>query len=356
MKVPTRYSTPVFLTLAVMLVVAGFWLVSRPREPVYQGKTLTEWLYNNDPDFIWMSNDCYGHIHNDLWDELGRGGYVARGTATNQPAPTNINQQLDPAVVATRQMGTNAIPRLLELMASRPTAVERIRESLASKLQLKVSRFICPYHTLSPAERRRIAAFHGFAALGTNALPALPALSNLLQRPGPDFALGYAISAIGTDGISVLVNALTNSNKDAITVAAFSLGMEYPPVTSAAPALLSVLERGQASYQVFGALGRIGGDSTIVVPALTKYLGNTNAHSGSWGEPDMAILILGLHGEKARSAVPAIVKLYQDAEPTTRQVIRVVVKKLDPENVERLLGRPPSDKDDEDPYWNGARP
>jgi hypothetical protein len=341
--------------LAGILTATLIGYAWRGREPAYQGKTLTEWLYPSDPDFVWMPNDIYGHIHNELWDAVLAGGYAARDRATDQPAKPNPNLRQDPATVATRQIGTNAIPRLLELMAARPGAVERSRDYLAPKLPGFLSFFLNTTRLIPTAERRHVAACIGFQALGTNAESALPALSNLLQRPGSDFELGCAIAGIGPKGRTVLVHALTNSDSQARRVAAFCLGIDPEASAAALPALVSLVERGQADYQVLGAIGRLDGDAGLVVPALTRSLERTNALPAAGFEAEMAILILGLYRDQARSALPILLNRYDDADTTTRQVIRVVIKNIDPPNAQRLLGRAPTVEDDADPWWNGPQ-
>jgi len=351
-----RNRTVACFVLAGILTCTLIRFAARSREPVYQGKTLTEWLYNNDPDFVWMPNDLYGHIHNELWESVVAGGYAARDSATNEPVHPDIAPVPDPAMVATRQIGTNAIPRLLELIASRPSVVERSRDLLTPKLPARFSRFLYTTQMIPTAERRHVGAFKGFHALGTNAETALPSLSNLLQRPGADFELGCAIASIGPKGREVLVNALTNSESDSRNVAAFCLGNDLGARTTAVPALVSLVERGQASYQVLGAIGRLGGEADLVVPALTRFLERTNAPSAAGFETEnMAVMILGLYRGKAQSAVPVLLQLYEDTDKTTRQVIRVVIKNIDPQRAPQLLGRLPTANDDEDPWWNGAK-
>ena len=70
----------------------------------------------------------------------------------------------------------------------------------------------------------------------------------------------------------------------------------------------------------------------------------------------MAILTLGLFGEKAQQCVPILAKLYQNADPTTRQVIRMVIKRIKPSEAQSVSGRTPEKTDDEDPWWNGTKP
>src|SRR5690348_10436198 len=58
------------------------WFGLRNREPVYLGKTLTDWLYDKNV-FQFMANDVYGHIHNELWDAVVAGGHAASERKTH---------------------------------------------------------------------------------------------------------------------------------------------------------------------------------------------------------------------------------------------------------------------------------
>ena len=350
-----KYRTALYLRWVGLIALVIIWLVSPDREPRYQGKTLTAWLYNPDPDFVGMPNDVYGHIHNELWETLLAGGYAAREKQTNQFMFTGPGLEPDPGTVATLKIGTNAIPRLLKLMASRPGMGERFRAAVGPRLPSRVSLFLFRTPLIRTAERYRYAACKGFEALGTNAASALPALSELLKLPEADFELGLAISAVGVGGREVLVNALTNRDEQSRRVAAFCLGLDPGAQDSACPALLSLVDRDQANYQVLGALGRLGGSPHMVIPVLTRFLERRNELGVAGFETELAILILGLYGEKAEPAVPVLVSLYGPADKTTRQVIRVVINHIQPEDFQRLLGRPPGAKDNEDPWWGGAQ-
>jgi hypothetical protein len=339
------------------------FVLGRSNEPAYDGKTLTQWLqiYRPNPSAFEQPNDFYGHIHNELWDRL-------REVLKSTPAGSNTLEASAPVesstgqlvlaeeVVAIQQFGTNGIPHLIQLMTAKPTPGQKIRLAIAEHLPHGAGEFVYPYFRRSPAKDCHTAARDGFTILGTNAEPALPALSNLLFTGEADFPLTSAIAGIGPRGIALLTTTLARQPRRSRDESALALGLCGAAATSAIPALLNCVEQGHASYQVFGAIGRIGGESVLVVPTLTKYLETTNVLAGGELDAAMAMMILGLRGENARPAVPAMVKLYGSGDPTTRQVIRFVLKKIDGEQVARLLGRASATNDDEDPWWGGAQP
>jgi HEAT repeat protein len=260
---------------------------------------------------------------------------------------------VDPGVFVTQHLGTNAIPRLLELLSSRPGLRECCADRIAATIPA-LSPFLHGHPLFQTAEGRRIASWKGFGALGTNAESALPALRKMLCRPEADFLLSSTIAEIGPRGVDVLVNALTNQDDHVVSVAAFALGWLGPAANSAVPALVDLVAQGRASYQVLGALGRLGAYPELVIPALSTYLQKANELPRASSESEMAILILGLYGEQSRPVVPVLLKLYEDPDKTRRQVIRVVLKHIDPRHVQGLLGRVPNTRDDEDPWWGGT--
>lgn len=311
----------VALVLALALAGLWAWRLSRPAEPEYDGRTLTEWLYPTDPDFEWIPNDLYGHIHDELLAQLESGEpWTATKVRTDQ-APLDGG----PRRAALRSLGTNALPWLLDWMASRPRPTERLRGFMHRKFALP------EFHPsgLSPVERRHVAAFDGFAELGALAEPALPELSNLLNQPNPDLPLAWAIAQIGPNGIAVLTNALTHPRGEVRDLAALSLGLEGPAATSAVPVLLTLIDRGDASYQILGALGRIGCEPPQAAPVLTRHL--ERIASGEADDPFcMTALLLGLCGDQARPAVPRLLKLCEEAGWSDRASIRQALNRIDP--------------------------
>jgi hypothetical protein len=338
----------------IVLLAVVFLAVPTP-EPVYQGKKLSEWLFVPASDFGIMPNDIYGHIHDELWEAVVAGGYEARDHETPGLAFTRGAQVPDPSAEAVRAIGTNAIPFLLELLSPRPSLAERAGDILRLHLPPFVARVLGNDSSFETVARRRNAARYGFQALGTNAACALPVLTQRLHGPEADFELGLIIGDSGPRGREVLLTALTESNKDARRIAAFCLGVDPSAREAAVPVLLSLLERDESDSQVMGAIGRLGGPPELVIPAIAGFLQKTNALTAGGGDSYMAILVLGLYREKARNTASLLAQLYPEEDTATRQAIRMVLKRICPERVEELLHRPPSESDDEDPGWNGAK-
>jgi hypothetical protein len=135
-----------FILILLAAVVLGCTAVFTwaEKEPSYQGKTITEWLFQREL-IRGVDQDYY------VW---------------------TIGEK---SVAAIEAIGTNALPTLLRMMASHDGAVK-------SKLINLLNSQSLVHLWLHTAEDRRRAAFYGFVFLGTNALPAVPALIALTKN------------------------------------------------------------------------------------------------------------------------------------------------------------------------------
>src|SRR3954447_12986754 len=137
--------------ILLLTLVAGGIVILRslpPREPVYDGKPLSFWVGQYRTN-TWIS------VHEEL--------------ATQ-------------AETAIRHIGTNATPVLLKMLG---TTASPLRIKLTSKIP---KHWLTSFHILTADEyrqqidQRREAGASGFAALGTEVKPALPALIALLDH------------------------------------------------------------------------------------------------------------------------------------------------------------------------------
>jgi len=336
-------------TLVLIGVLAILWWNRRPttaKEPVYEGKTLSQLLFHGQADFIWMPNDFYGHIHDELWSELVSPPVVEE---TRSPPAIQVYNPLS-------RIDTNTIPLLLQWMGAKSTPWDRIRDMIAERLPLKLGFFSDPYMLggwSSRAGRWRIAACEGFGWLGTNAEPVLPALSNLLHaaesgtpQGGLDnVPLTLAVGSIGPRGVALLTNFLTTTNTGLRDDVALALGYGHSPV--ALPALVACVQRGQAGYHVLGAIGRIGGKHPGLVPAIIKLLELNPLPARMDLDEDMAMLVLGLQGAEAQPAIPLLLARYralaEDERATSRVFLRRVIRSISSEAEAQL----PSPREDE---------
>ena len=198
--------------LLAALVLAGLFgavaviYLTRPCEPVYDGKPVSYWVRG------------LASIH------------VTHNAASNK---------------AFQHIGTNALPVLIKMLRTKDSKVKL----WLSNLYYKQS-FV--HHHFTLAEEDRIPAVLGFSELGSRAKPAVPALIDLLADEEISEDAARALAAIGSEAVEPLISALTNRN---------------PKIRLGAIAALGGL--GSKARQAVAALSRCLGDeqSTIRLAA-----------------------------------------------------------------------------------------
>ena len=179
---------------ALVLVTLGalLWIPSSPgeREPVYQGKTLTYWL-------------------SDFWP--GR-----------NPTPEKVEQDK----LAVRQIGTNAIPILLQWISAKDGPLKQ-------KMVTWISRHPrVPFRLESDVDKNML-ALSGFGILGkSQAGHAVPALVEIVRTGGGAKTSGY-------NSVTFPMLALADLDPEAATKAGIQfatngaiIGWSAPPATA----------------------------------------------------------------------------------------------------------------------------
>src|SRR5437016_2838851 len=166
---------PKILFLAILIAGALAIFALPPREPRYQGRSLTDWL-------------------NDL-------------TAESMPHPPAITSEIlavrrDRAVAAIRQMGTNTLPRLLAFLSAdaKPSFARKKLEYLLQKQS-----FIALRLPVIPDHHQQ--AIEAFRVLGPAAKPAIGKLAELLES-GTNYWSVECLKAIGPDSVAALIKAM----------------------------------------------------------------------------------------------------------------------------------------------------
>jgi hypothetical protein len=223
------------LAILATILATGGCATQPPKEPSNQGKSLSAWLedyarteYANEPDWT------------PAWTEEDR---QAQARAVN----------------AVREIGTNAIPWLLEMVSSQD-AISGHRGVL------------------------------GFQALGRAAKPAVPALIAMMQDPllTHRATVCPALGAIGPAAEEAVPVLLKHSN----------------PWAAGPTALCTV-----------PALARIHMHPELVVPIFAELL-RTNSSWGPMANPYLEAL--GSFGSQAQSAVPAILPFVDSKDESVR--------------------------------------
>lgn len=246
------------IMLAAILVCIFFFRPAARREPVYRGKTLTQWLKRLD------DGEAFG---------IGSGRL-----------PSVTGAQIE-AAEAIRAIGTNALPFLLEDIHAHPS-----EKDVWIQLNRKLDRFTMGHFgrrsfglaDVTSEDRIRWRAAQGLSALGPLAKPAVPELTRLLFTNYFHSSIkeaAYALAGISPDGIVVLTNSLQPTNEWSGMCAIWALGQHPAAGTNVIPFLIRATTSSSegTACGAIQVLGLFHTDAEHVVPALTNALSSSNA-------------------------------------------------------------------------------
>jgi HEAT repeat protein len=249
-------------------------------EPVYDGKALSEWLVA---------------LHANPSDEE-----VIAATKQNLDPAKLVAQKQNLAQEAIRQIGTNGLPTLLDLVSVGEGNRRHVARRIKSQDIQKCLRESKPDFR----EAVREMAVEGFRILGTNAEPAIPQLTKLLHGDSEGLLeVANTLAQMGPKGFAVLTNEV-NGDLDGILVLAIGQkgGSDVQAVTRFLIAALqssSPVTRGNAAEYLAGK------DASLAVPALIRVLDDPQDYA--WRG---AAIALGSYGSAAKDAVPKLFSLY----------------------------------------------
>lgn len=255
------------------------------REPSFEGRFLSEWLAQYT-ERVWGN-----------WERR----------ASNA------------GFLAVRDIGTNAIP----------TLIEWLREP----------------DTLAPpnvSADRSMLVGAGFEILGTNAAPAVPELARILNESNSTRSAGLAIGAlrrIGKEGLPPLRAALENPVFPYRQGVAASIGSSVylgTNLTEFVPLLVRCLsDTDERLVQTaIEAIGQLRLSPEISVPALTNYFEqSSNRYSRL-----VAIGSISSFGTSGRAAVPTLIRARKDrSDPRLQRAAAAALMNVAPEEVTNNL-------------------
>jgi len=243
------------------LVITVFTVGLGPSEPTFQGKRLNFWLEQYKSNLI--------------------AGGDAEKIASREAAKS-----------AVRQIGSNAIPHLLEML--RETDSTALRKCFGWLRDRRLGRYS------KPAWARNAEAVAGFQVLGTEAKGAVSALVKIYDQ---------------------------NLSPSSRSAAAESLGAIGPAARAALPSLLTTALNSNDAARVYAidALGQIHSDAGTVVPALINCLTD-----GKPGIRAVAARALGYFGSNAQQAIPELSKLLEDQDRSIRKAAEQAMRQICP--------------------------
>lgn len=256
-------------------------LLVRPREPLYQGKSLSEWL------------------------ELA--------------IPLEHRENAQEAI---RQMGTNTLPFLRPMLRAHDSRLKQKLMELAAKQSLIKFSF-------TPAMLLNCEAALGCQALGPVAEPAIPDLIALLGSDWTGYA-GWALAGIGPVSVQPLAKALGSTNQTIRTQAMQALARIYPPIPAVAKVAAQNLKHSdvQIRRQAADYLGQAKLEPDIALPALIDVLGDEDRYvrrAASWS--------VGRFGTQARPAIPALIRMIRERDHDEALFATLALAAIDPENM-----------------------
>ena len=285
-----------------LAVVAGFILLYGPerREPVYHGRTLTQWLQRLDD------------------------GQVFGISSSALPSPTA--GQLE-AGTAIRAMGFEVLPLLMRDIHVTPSE-DAFRFKVEHGINKALERVFGTriwFKDITEEDRVRWRAAQGLAALGPLAKPAVPELHRLLLTNYFHSSIkeaAYALAAVGPEGIEILTNA-PQANEWSGMCAIWALGQHPSAGTNVVPFLISATTSASegTACSAIQVLGLFHTRDDLVIPALTAALASAKPAVRS-----DAARALGAFGPQATSAIPRLQALTND--PTARSGALEALRKI----------------------------
>jgi HEAT repeat protein len=270
----------VWAGIVVGLILVGLCLISvqTRNEPVYQGKTLTQWLKQLD------DGDAFG--------------------ISSSSRPTFTRKQTE-AAEAIRAIGTNALPFLMEDIHAHPS-----EKAAAFKVKREIDSITTWFFRgrlnlgglgeITSEDRVRWRAAQGLSALGPLVKPAIPELTRLLFTNYFHSSIkeaAYALAGIGPEGVAVLTNAPGKEEWSGMC-AIWALGQHLATGTNAIPFLINATTSSSegTACGAIQVLGLFHIDPEHVIPALKSALSSSN--SAVRGDAARALAEFGVEATK----------------------------------------------------------
>jgi len=164
----------------------------------------------------------------------------------------------------------------------------------------------------------------GFAALGTNAEPAIPQITKMLKDGEISFQAARALTKVGPMGFSALTNALAGQNeavRNNVVLALAQEGGADPKVIT--QLLINSLKDADWAVRGNAADFLTSKDSDLAIPVLISMLDDANYYPRA-----RVAIALGSFGPAAISAAPKLLSVYTNSPNV---LVLEALGKIDPE-------------------------
>ncbi len=301
--------------LLALIIAGGLAFDRRQREPVYQGKTVTEWIRD-----YWINSQ--GGTNHIVAVSGGRLSMIG-----NSPARDTL-----------RKLGPAAIPAMLAALRKDQgvlaSGYERVYQKLDPSWQRSLPR-------PAPLNLMQANAKFAFGELHDVMRPAIPKLIELLANKDPSVhaAVTEVLSQMRFNSESyadswnrLLASPL--SNRYAVEVIGKFISSRTPAVKAA---LLKALEDPDVEVRA-EALDLLARDSEQTVNSIA-------AIGGRLHDPDprirgRAIELLGYFTEYDKTALPDLVYATHDSDPAVQAAAKTILKALENQSSATVLTKP----------------
>lgn len=352
MKRPSRI---LLFTVVGILLLAFGWFVLRPREPSYQGKTLTEWLTNayemfSYPDACGESVRAVRHIGPSAIPTLlnyasAKDSRLKRALLQwNDTHPTislPLSSQFELHILAERGLyilgpdAKEAVPELVRLLKHddddvRTTAAACLG-GIGPAAQSAVPDLIMEFEREMSSTNQNFAAAYALAKIGPSAQAAIPSLKKGLTNNSSQCRRFSEIALINIHAVSIspwLDQLKDTTNVNQWTYAMMVVRFCGTNAIPAVPLFISALNCTNESIQArsLSTLGWLHERADISVPAIASFLTSKNDYSRQ-----NAIDSLRGFGKAAKPAIPALLLCLDDQNITVREYATNALREIDPE-------------------------
>jgi HEAT repeat protein len=227
---------------------------------------------------------------------------------------TNVNQRVE-AEKAFKQAGTNVIPYLLNQLTAGDVVSARTDESNPVSVEER-----------RQAVERTIAAEAALRYMGSCVTSAIPELTKLMASTnyGAVETAAEILSDLGPQGVHVLVQGLTNSNKEARE--AIPGVLRHMATKDAGTNLLSELPALFSSLDTLPMKKAFDCRDAIVQSVVAEF--SRRLESANSNTRYISAKTLGEMGKSAQLAIPVLEKLRNDPDKEVRNVASWALKHI----------------------------
>jgi len=206
---------------------------------------------------------------------------------------------------AIRQIGTNGIHTLIDLLGVKDENVKKVLSNIHDKNLTFY--YKCDENTIASQESLRKLGVDGFAILGTNAECAVPQIAKVFDEHDNEtaFQAARALSKVGPKGFSVLTNAINDPDagvRDVVLQVIGAEGSGDPQVIR--QFFINALKDTNTFIRLDAAGFLRGKDPDLVIPVLIPLL------DGSGHDAFAAARMLGACGPAAKNAAPKLLSMF----------------------------------------------